>query len=278
MMHRTCKLIVGSLHGRGIIFMYAGKKGLIFAVLFMMTAVLGTYGLMEMAVLAAPGDLSIEAKTQVKKESRDALADEIKIMRAGEETEKAEKGEQPLIVIDAGHGGEDSGCLGNGTFEKDINLQIAFLVKQKLEKKGFQVMMPRETDEYLAKEERVELANSYQADAYISIHQNTYEGNAKSVEGIETWYDGADGTRDSGRLAKLVHQETLKSTGANERTLWDLSDLCVTNKTLMPACLIETGFLTNPKECRLLCSNEYQEKIAEGIAEGINLYFHPKNM
>ncbi|MDE7287660.1 MAG: N-acetylmuramoyl-L-alanine amidase, partial [Lachnospiraceae bacterium] len=187
--------------------------------------------------------------------------------------EKAQKGEGPLIVVDAGHGGEDSGCLGFGIYEKDINLQIALRVKQCLEKRGFRVMMLRETDEFLAIEERAELANSRQADAYVSIHQNTYEGSDKSVSGIETWYDGADTDRDNERLARLIHQQTIKSTGANERMLWDIADLYVTNKTLMPACLIETGFLTNQKECRLLSTDEYQEKIAEGIAEGIEMYF-----
>lgn len=190
--------------------------------------------------------------------------------------DKIRRQEGPMIVVDAGHGGEDSGCLGFGIYEKDINLQIALKVKQNLEERGFRVLMTRETDEFLSKEERAELANSYQADAYVSIHQNTYEGSDKSVSGIETWYDGADQSRDNARLAELVHQQTIKSTGANERVLWDIADLYVTNKTLMPACLIETGFLTNRKECRQLSTAEYQEKIAEGIAEGIEMYFYAK--
>ena len=184
----------------------------------------------------------------------------------------------PLIVVDAGHGGEDVGCMEGGIAEKDINLQIALLVKNRLEEKGYRVMMPREIDEYLEKEERVELANSYQADAYVSIHQNTYEGRDKSVCGIETWYDGADDTRDSGRLARLIHQETIRSTGATERELLECADFCVTGKTLMPACLIETGFLSNPQERTLLSTAEYQEEIAEGICNGIDLYFNPRTM
>lgn len=251
------------------------KAGLSLALLFMAATAMGIYMFMEMIVLAAPENPALEAAMQEKKESRENLEKEQAPEKAASGKTRDEESDIPLIVVDAGHGGEDSGCGGDGVYEKDINLQIALLVKDRLEEKGFQVMMPRETDEYLAKEERVELANSYQADAYISIHQNTYEGSDKSVCGIETWYDGADETRDSGRLAKLVHQETIKSTGAAERVLWDISDLCVTNRTLMPACLIETGFLTNGEECRRLSSPEYQEKVAEGIAEGIALYFHP---
>ena len=202
--------------------------------------------------MAAPENPEIEAMMEEKKREQEALSDSVQDA-AGSSSDapvKDEKSSVPLIVIDPGHGGEDDGCLGDGVFEKDINLQIALLVKERLEDKGFRVMLPRETDEYLAKEERVELANSYQADAYISIHQNTYEGNDKSVSGIETWYDGTDNTRDNQRLASLIHKETIKSTGARERELWPIADFCVTGKTLMPACLIETGFLSNPEECK----------------------------
>ena len=242
--------------------------------------VLGTisiFAFMAMIVFAAPEDPEAEGKVQIEEEvaendvSANEIPDEEKVL-------KEEEPHIPLIVIDAGHGGEDNGCVENGVKEKEINLQIALLVKSKLEEKGFQVMMPRNTDEYLVKEERVELANSYQADAYISIHQNTYEGSDKSVSGIETWYDGTDDTRDSERLARLVHQETIRSTGAKERELWECADFCVTGKTLMPACLIETGFLSSPDESRLLSTAEYQEKIAEGIAQGVDLYFNPRTM
>ncbi|MCM1135047.1 MAG: N-acetylmuramoyl-L-alanine amidase [Clostridium sp.] len=186
---------------------------------------------------------------------------------------KKSRANTPLVALDAGHGGIDSGCMGNGAMEKDINLQIALLVREKLREKGFQVMMPRETDEELSKEERVELANSYQADIYISIHQNTYEGRDKSIGGIETWYDGQDGRRDNKSLAEHIHRETLASTGAVERSLIDSGELYVLSNTLMPACLIETGFLSNPAECRKLCGAEYQEKLAEGIVKGIIEYF-----
>lgn len=248
------------------------------ALLVVLTIMICTY--MEMVALAAPASpVSLPAKGKTKETQqaswRLGVAENMLAVQ-NLMLEKERGGERPLIIVDAGHGGEDSGCLGFGIYEKDINLQISLRVKQSLEERGFRVMMTRETDEFLSKEERVELANSYQADAYVSIHQNTYEGSDKSVSGIETWYDGADQSRDNARLAELVHQQTIKSTGANERVLWDIADLYVTNKTLMPACLIETGFLTNRKECRQLSTAEYQEKIAEGIAEGIEMYFNDK--
>jgi len=110
----------------------------------------------------------------------------------------------------------------------------------------------------------------------VSIHQNTFEDGA--VEGIETWYDGSDSVRNSKRLAQLIHQETINTTGAVQRQIRDDAQLHVTGKTVMPACLIETGFLSNPGEREKLVSPEYQEQIAEGIVRGIDLYFHPKTM
>ncbi len=222
-----------------------------------------------------------EGLRKLSAETMEAEGQALELIRISEKDRQLwkEKFLPPLIAVDAGHGGVDSGCLGNGkiAMEKDINLEIAFRVREELEEKGFRVMMLRETDEFLEKEERAELANSYQADAYVSIHQNTYEGKDKSIGGIETWYDGGDGTRDSKTLAECVHREALRSAGAVERSLIDSDGLYVLSKTLMPACLIETGFLSNPEECRRLSDPAYQEKLAEGIANGIMEYFRQKS-
>lgn len=183
----------------------------------------------------------------------------------------------PVIALDAGHGGNDAGCSADGIEEKRINLQIAERVREKLTESGYQVLMIREDDARMELEDRVTLANQKRADAYISIHQNFYEEDG-AVCGIETWYYGGDESRDSKRLAQLIHQETTKSTQASARELRDDADFYVTGHTGMPACLIETGFLTNPRERELLATPEYQEKIAGGIAAGIDLYFHPKTM
>lgn len=195
----------------------------------------------------------------------------------GEETAKeAEEALEPLIAIDPGHGGIDEGCTATGVKEKDINLQIALLVKEKLEQMGFRVMLTREDDTYLAKEERVKLVNDAKADAFVSIHQNTFEDG--TISGMETWYDGTCQKRENSRLAQLVHMQTLKSTGAEERELRNDADFHVTSMTQMPACLIETGFLSCEAEKKQLKDSEYQAQVAEGIANGIHLFFHPKTM
>lgn len=188
----------------------------------------------------------------------------------------AEELRTPVIFVDAGHGGEDGGCVKKGVLEKDINLEIAKLVENKLQGLGYKVIMARDDDIFVSKEDRVKLANDAGASIYISIHQNSSED--AGVSGMEVWYDETDTTRDNKRLAQLIRQQTIKSTGAVERELRGNADFHVTGYTTMPACLIETGFLTNAKERGKLVSSEYQEQIAAGIVQGIDYYFHPKTM
>ncbi|MDE7358744.1 MAG: N-acetylmuramoyl-L-alanine amidase, partial [Lachnospiraceae bacterium] len=183
----------------------------------------------------------------------------------------------PTVYLDPGHGGTDEGCARAGVREKDLNLAIALLVRDQLIDQGYRVIMSRDTDTYIAKEARVEEANRSGADIYISIHQNATEEGA-GVNGMEVWYTEDDDRRDSKRLAQLIRQQTLKSTGAAERELRGDADFYVTGNTSMPACLIETGFLSNTAERRKLSLAEYQQQIADGIVQGVAYYFHPKTM
>ena len=125
--------------------------------------------------------------------------------------------DHPLIMIDPGHGGTDEGSYAGGILEKDINMEIAKKLRECLEEAGYRVLMTRCSDTYLTKEQRAEAANVSGAEAFVSIHQNTYEDGEPS--GIETWYDGTDQSRDSRRLAQLIHGEAVKRTGARERQL-----------------------------------------------------------
>lgn len=190
------------------------------------------------------------------------------------ESVKAEA--ERVIVIDPGHGGMDGGCVFDNVVEKEINRKIASRVVDKLKEKGYRVMLARRGDDYIDKAERVEEANRQNARLYVSIHQNACED--ESVSGIETWYDADDETGADKRLAQLIQQETVKATGAAGRELVSDTELCVTSKTRMPACLIETGFLSNKRERSKLDSEEYQDQIAEGIVKGIDLYLNPKTM
>ncbi|MDE6169163.1 MAG: N-acetylmuramoyl-L-alanine amidase, partial [Acetatifactor sp.] len=125
-------------------------------------------------------------------------------------------------------------------------------------------------------EDRVKLANENGATIYISIHQNACEERESSVSGIETWYYG--GGEGSRRLAQLVHQGALEKTGANDREIRETDELYVIREASMPSCLIETAFLSNRKEREKITDPAYQEKLAAGIAQGIQYYFYPKTM
>lgn len=189
--------------------------------------------------------------------------------------------EEILIVLDPGHGGEDEGCSRREVKEKEINLRIAGVVRAKLEELGYRVLLTREGDEGLGLEERVKTANDAGADIFVSIHQNASE--LSGVEGLETWYYESEltpekETNPSRRLATLIHKFTLESTGAADRELRTADNLYVTRETSMPSCLVEAGFLSNDGECGKLTDEQYQERIAKGIAAGIELYFFPKTM
>ena len=191
-------------------------------------------------------------------------------METASDSDQEEEGR--VIVIDPGHGGVDGGCGFEGVLEKDINREIAVSAAKKLEDKGYEVMLVRQGDEYVDKMDRVEAANKQNALLYVSIHQNSYEMN--SISGIETWYYADDETGNSKRLAQFIQQETVSATGAVSRELVADTELCVLNKSNMPACLIETGFLSNKEERSKLCTEEYREQVADGIVNGIELYLY----
>lgn len=178
------------------------------------------------------------------------------------------------IVIDAGHGGEDEGCSFEEVEEKTVNLRLAKLLEEKLVDADYEVIVTRKEDEELTPQERVEIANRAEADAFISIHQNFCE--ERKVQGVEVWY--GDGREDSERLAKLVEKYTVAKGKAKSRGIMSSDTLPVIRDTNMPSCLVETGFLSNNKERELLQDDAYLEKLAEGIVNGLQYYFRPKEM
>ena len=211
---------------------------------------------------------AVIVKTETVKETVKQLQEDVDYAGVKEE----EESQDSVILIDPGHGGVDGGCVFDDIVEKDINRLIAAQVVARLREMGYQAELARQGDEFVNVLERVETANRKDALLYVSIHQNSCED--RSVRGIETWYDGSNTTKDSGRLAQLIQQETVRETGAVSRELVSESDLCVTSKSSMPACLIETGFLSNKEEREKLVTKEYRDKLADGIAGGIHMYLN----
>ncbi len=183
----------------------------------------------------------------------------------------------PLIAIDPGHGGVDEGCSRGNVLESQVNMEIARRLEKCLQDLGFQTLLVRASEEEtITMEDRVKKAEMEGADIYVSIHQNAVEEPQSSISGIETWY--CQGSEEGRRLARLVHKGAVEAAGAGDRNVMETEELFVVRKTSMPACLIETGFLSNTEERTALLGEEYQEKLAKGIAQGIDLYFHPKTM
>ena len=178
-----------------------------------------------------------------------------------------------LVAIDAGHGGEDDGCYREGVSEAVVNLELARGLSEKLQELGFETVMLREDDGSLPSlEERVTEAENAGADIFVSIHQNAYDGTEIGVSGIETWYCGK--LADSGRLAGLIQQGAVEKTGAVDRGIQDTDELYVIREASMPACLIETAFLSDPAERQAITSKDYQDRLVEGLAQGIADYFN----
>lgn len=218
-----------------------------------------------------------------------------KIGSDGKRIEKVTNGPASgkVIVIDPGHNfGGDDGAYGthNGiTYcERDLNMQVALKLKTKLVAKGYTVIMTRnESDrETLAVNQsltnRVNTANNFNADFFVSIHHNT--ASAASANGVEVYYSSKAQDASFGgaysdskisisrTMATSVVNAISSSTGAYNRGAKD-SSFFVTRNTKMPSILVEVGFLSNAKEAANCANSAYQDKVATAIANSIYANF-----
>lgn len=192
------------------------------------------------------------------------------IQTASNATTKAEG----TIIIDAGHGGIDPGSMVNNIYEANVNLEIALKLQKVLEQKGYTVLMIRTEDVGVGLQKRVDFGNNNEADVYVSIHQNSLDNDTKT-HGIETWYN-SKADSNSTALAEAIQEEITAATGAKNRGTRDVTSLKLPREIMMPMCLIETGFLSSTTEFENLTSKQYQQKLADGIAAGIEKYLAQK--
>ena len=216
---------------------------------------------------------------------------EIKENTVSNELPFATSNYQKVIFLDPGHGGKDPGAQYLGLKEKDLNLQVSQQLKTKLESLGYKVIMSRSTDIFVDfVTERSKMSNETNADMFISIHFNaTGHGLDSGEDGIQTyiyqptgnipsvinkkWHDNPTRLKYSYKLGSYIHQSVLATTQAKDAGLLAKS-FAVLRETNKPAVLLELGYMDDSKESQKIRTKEYQQKLVDGIIQGIQQYYN----
>ena len=216
---------------------------------------------------------------------------EIKNNTSSDELPFATSNYQKVIFLDPGHGGKDPGAQYLGLKEKDLNLQVSQQLKTKLESLGYTVIMSRSTDVFVDfVTERSRMSNETNADMFISIHFNaTGHGLDSGEDGIQTytylptgnipsvinkkWHDNPTRLKYSYKLGSYIHQSVLATTQAKDAGLLSKS-FAVLRETNKPAVLLELGYMDDSKESQKIRTKEYQQKLVDGIVQGIQQYYN----
>ena len=261
--------------------------------------------------------VAAQTKTDAKKTQSTTEKDEQEIVLAPVKTaatKKTTSAKGKVVVLDAGHGGDDPGAINGSLKEKNIVLSIAQKAGKELQERGYKVYYTRSKDKFINLRDRTKYANDKAADLFISIHANAAPSKTKAatMRGIETFFlSPARSERSknaaalenksdieemnyfskqtflnflnrekiiaSNKLAIDVQREVLaraKSVsskasdgGVREAPFWVLVG------ALMPAVLLEVGYITHPSEGNLINNSKYQDALANGLADGIDVYF-----
>ena len=174
----------------------------------------------------------------------------------------------PKICIDPGHGGKDSGAVGNGLQENDIVLSIAKMLKSMLIEKGFKICRTREDDTFVELKDRCIIANKAKADIFVSIHCNSAEN--KSAYGFEIYHTqgSIQGQKLSADIKLSINEN--KEIIRKDRGI-KTANFTVITGTNMPAVLVETAFISNIEDSKILKTK--QSEFARAICKGICTYF-----
>ena len=195
-----------------------------------------------------------------------------------------------VVVLDPGHGGQDSGAMCGGVLEKDLTLDVARRIDRLLNSEGMATLMTRVGDTYVSLADRAAFANRVRKCIFVSIHFN--EDNQPVASGVETYYAAHQITagsflaswvpflwrplsdspnRESQNLGGLVQEALVARTRALDRGIQARQFFVIANVT-SPAVLIEGGFLTNKEDISKLATEDYRDQIAAAVADGILRY------
>lgn len=197
----------------------------------------------------------------------------------------AEAQGKPIVIIDAGHGGEDGGAIGkNGVYEKDVNLIIANDLSDMLKAAGVDVIMTRSEDillydrsadfkgrkKMLDLAARLKIANETENAIFVSIHMNSFP--IEKYDGLQVYYSK---NTDQSRLLAESIQNSVKNLlqSENDRSIKEAgSNIYLLDRCQSTSVLVECGFLSNTAECELLSTEEYQKELSLAIFNGIYSY------
>jgi len=195
-----------------------------------------------------------------------------------------------VVVLDPGHGGQDSGAMCGGVLEKDLTLDVARRIDRLLNSEGIATLMTRVGDSYVSLADRAAFANRAGKSIFVSIHFN--EDNQPVASGVETYYAAHQITAgsllaswlpflwrplsdspnaESQNLAGLVQEALVARTRAVDRGIQARQFFVIANVT-SPAVLVEGGFLTNKEDISKLATEDYRDQVAAAVADGILRY------
>jgi N-acetylmuramoyl-L-alanine amidase len=228
--------------------------------------------------------------------------------------EKSSKTKNKVIVLDAGHGGDDVGAVGqNSRYEKVINLNVTKYLASILKQRGYTVYLTRADDHFIQVKERTVLANNKNADLFMSIHTNAVPAEkASEIDGIETFFLSPARSERAKGVAALENKSDIREMSASSKDVFleslnrpritashkfaidvqsgilqaarskykDINDSGVKEGPFwvlvgaqMPSILVELGYITHPTEGKRLYDKDYQQALANGIANGVDSYF-----